>query len=226
MYGLPSQTYLDWEMTLKELLSAAPTHISMYSLTIEEGTPFHKMFHSGSITLPPDDEIADMYALAQEQLNVHGYQQYEISNWCIPKYESIHNLTYWRRKPYIGIGPGAHSNLGNVRYWNIKSPAKYIQNISSSDSLTSHIIDNPIIDDYEILTDQQIASELMFLGLRLSEGIDCDIYYQEHGLNLLEIFKNEIKKLTEENLIEISNNIIKLSPSKIFIANRIFEEFI
>ena len=66
----------------------------------------------------------------------------------------------------------------------------------------------------------------MFLGLRLSEGIDCDIYYQEHGLNLLEIFKNEIKKLTEENLIEISNNIIKLSPSKIFIANRIFEEFI
>tara|TARA_B100000676_G_scaffold32354_2_gene30561 strand:- start:2450 stop:3463 length:1014 start_codon:yes stop_codon:yes gene_type:complete len=226
MYGLPSQTYLDWEMTLKELLSAAPTHISMYSLTIEEGTPFHKMFHSGSITLPPDDEIADMYALAQEQLNVHGYQQYEISNWCIPKYQSIHNLTYWRRKPYIGIGPGAHSNLGNVRYWNIKSPAKYIQNISSSDSLTSHIIDNPIIDDYEILTDQQIASELMFLGLRLSEGIDCDIYYQEHGLNLLEIFKNEIKKLTEENLIEISNNIIKLSPSKIFIANRIFEEFI
>ena len=226
MYGLPSQTYLDWEMTLKELLSAAPTHISMYSLTIEEGTPFHKMFHSGSITLPPDDEIADMYALAQEQLNVHGYQQYEISNWCIPKYESIHNLTYWRRKPYIGIGPGAHSNLGNVRYWNIKSPAKYIQNISSSDSLTSHIIDNPIIDDYEILTDQQIASELMFLGLRLSEGIDCDIYYQEHGLNLLEIFKNKIKKLTEENLIEISNNIIKLSPSKIFIANRIFEEFI
>ena len=226
MYGLPSQTYLDWEMTLKELLSAAPTHISMYSLTIEEGTPFHKMFHSGSITLPPDDEIADMYALAQEQLNVHGYQQYEISNWCIPKYESIHNLTYWRRKPYIGIGPGAHSNLGNVRYWNIKSPAKYIQNISSSDSLTSHIIDNPIIDDYEILTDQQIASELMFLGLRLSEGIDCDIYYQEHRLNLLEIFKNEIKKLTEENLIEISNNIIKLSPSKIFIANRIFEEFI
>lgn len=226
MYGLPSQTYLDWEMTLKELLSAAPTHISMYSLTIEEGTPFHKMFHSGSITLPPDDEIADMYALAQEQLNVHGYQQYEISNWCIPKYESIHNLTYWRRKPYIGIGPGAHSNLGNVRYWNIKSPAKYIQNISSSDSLTSHIIDNPIIEDYEILTDRQIASELMFLGLRLSEGIDYDIYYQEHGLNLLEIFKNEIKKLTEENLIEISNNIIKLSPSKIFIANRIFEEFI
>ena len=226
MYGLPNQKTSDWENTLKELSQTEPMHISMYSLTIEEGTPFHKMFRSGSIKLPQDDEIADMYAWAQQFLHLNGYQQYEISNWCQPEHESIHNLVYWKRKPYIGIGPGAHSNLGNVRYWNIKSPSKYIQSISPNQTLNSLITENPIIEDYEILTDKQIASELMFLGLRLSEGIDCKLYYQDYGLDLMQIFAPEIEKLKDDNLIEVSNSIIKISASKIFIANRIFEEFI
>lgn len=229
MYGLPSQTTGDWETTVTELVKANPSHISMYSLTIEQGTPFHKMFTQGSIQLPSDDEIADMYAWAQTFLEQKTYNQYEISNWSQKTQESQHNLAYWKRDPYIGIGPGAHSNLGNVRYWNIKSPSQYMQklmNPTNSQSIESLIVNNPIIEDYEILTTRQMASELMFLGLRLAEGIDCSKYIQSYGFDLKTIFSKELHKLEQEGLLEITGNIIKLPKDKIFIANRIFEEFI
>ena len=99
-------------------------------------------------------------------------------------------------------------------------------NPTNSQSIESLIVNNPIIEDYEILTTRQMASELMFLGLRLAEGIDCSKYIQSYGFDLKTIFSKELHKLEQEGLLEITGNIIKLPKDKIFIANRIFEEFI
>tara|TARA_A100001037_G_C15154015_1_gene642310 strand:- start:5256 stop:6473 length:1218 start_codon:yes stop_codon:yes gene_type:complete len=229
MYGLPNQTQTNWETTVTKLVNSNPDHISMYSLTIEEGTPFYKMFEAGKLKLPTDDQIADMYSWAQSFLDAKGYHQYEISNWCKQDRKSLHNLAYWTRYPYIGIGPGAHSNLGNVRYWNIKSPSKYIETVSGSiipNEPLDQILENPIVDGYEVLSNNQIASELVFLGLRLADGINCAQYHNRYDIDIKSTFKEEFQKLEQEQLIEIDGDTIKLPRSKVFIANRIFEEFI
>jgi oxygen-independent coproporphyrinogen III oxidase len=236
MYGLPGQTIQDWDETLSQILATNIQHISMYSLTIEEGTPFYSMYAKGVISLPPDDIVADMYQIAQSHLINNGFEHYEISNWAKNHNYSRHNLAYWQRKPYIGLGPGAHSNIGNARFWAIKSPKKYVQESLLHGTGTSNhaqhainekfLSDHNLIDGFEILTKEQISSELMFLGLRLLNGIHTRVYHTIFGIDLKSIYKSQLKTLVESQLIENSESQIKLSPSKIFVSNGIFEEFL
>jgi len=191
---------------------------------------------SPDISLPSDDIVADMYQIAQSHLTNNGFEHYEISNWANNHNYSKHNLAYWQRKPYIGLGPGAHSNIGNARFWAIKSPKKYVQESLFHETATSnhlqHVInekflsDHSLIDGFEILTEEQISSELMFLGLRLLNGINTQEYYKIFGIDLKSIYKSQLKNLVEAQLLENSGSQIKLSPSKIFVSNGIFEEFL
>ena len=109
MFGLPGQTMRHWRETLDSALSLHPEHLSLYSLIIEEGTPFYTWTHEGRITPGDEDLCADMYEYADERLQAEGYENYEISNWALPGHQSQHNLTYWRNLPYLGMGAGAHS---------------------------------------------------------------------------------------------------------------------
>ena len=126
MFGLPGQTMRHWQTTLDRALSLRPEHFSLYSLIIEEGTPFYTWTREGRITPGDEDLCADMYEYADERLQAEGYINYEISNWALPGHESRHNLTYWRNLPYLGLGAGAHSYFAGKRFSNERDPQRYI----------------------------------------------------------------------------------------------------
>lgn len=125
MYGLPQQTLAQWRETLAAVTALAPEHLSLYALTLEEGTPMHRWAAEGKIPAPDPDRAADMYQQARETLAAGGYRHYEISNWAQPQRECAHNLVYWRNGPYLGVGPGAHSHLGDYRFWTQRPPRAY-----------------------------------------------------------------------------------------------------
>ena len=119
MYGLPHQSVAQWEDTITRLAALFPEHVSLYALTLEEGTPMRLWADQGRIPEPDPDLAADMYAIARRVLAESGYHHYEISNWARPGLQSRHNLVYWRNEPYLGVGPGAHSRLGDYRFWTV-----------------------------------------------------------------------------------------------------------
>ena len=135
MYGLPDQTLLGWRDTLDSIISLGPPHVSMYCLTLEQGTPLAQWVQLGKVPESDPDLAADMYEMAEELMGQRGYWHYEISNWAKPGFPSRHNLTYWRNQPFLGIGPGAHSYLGGFRFANLKSPREYIERLEARPTL-------------------------------------------------------------------------------------------
>ena len=166
IYGLPSQNKADWALTLQRCIELHPEHISCYGLKLEEGTPMYNSY-KGSALIPSDDEQADMYLFAVDTLAHYGLQQYEISNFAVPGYESRHNLKYWQLGDYMGFGPGAHSCVGDLRYSYVRSLNRYIEAVKN---------DAYIIDEYEPIVPVQRAAEYIMLGLRTTAGICREEY--------------------------------------------------
>src|SRR5205823_11140400 len=162
MFGLPGQTMRHWQETLDQALSLHPEHFSLYSLIIEEGTPFYTWAGEGRITPGDEDLCADMYEYADERLQAEGYENYEISNWALPGHRSRHNLTYWQNLPYLGMGAGAHSYFGGKRFSNILDPQEYI-NLLKKQQL-------PMAES-ETIDRVQEMSETAFLALRTAQGL-------------------------------------------------------
>ncbi len=129
MYGLTDQSIDTWEHTLRKAIELRPDHLSLYALTIEEGTPFGKQAARGLLKQPDADEAADMYLLSEKALKAEGYNHYEISNWELDGPACRHNTTYWEDRYYIGFGPGAHSYFGGYRFSDIRSPRRYIDKV-------------------------------------------------------------------------------------------------
>lgn len=174
MFGLPGQSADTWSHTLDRALALAPEHISLYSLTVEHGTPLYDAVRRG-VQAPPDDDVAaDYYLLAGERLATAGYEQYEISNWARPGYQARHNLVYWRHERYLGFGPGAHSFDGQRRWWNVKPVPQYIQLVGrgASPERGSEPIDRTLA-----------MGEFMMLGLRLvREGVTEKRFRERFGV--------------------------------------------
>ena len=132
IYGAPGESLSDWRLSLETALSLEPDHISAYALIIEEGTKLERRIRRGEVPAPDDDLQADMYELADELLGAAGFEWYEVSNWARgPEHRSRHNLAYWRGHDWWGFGPGAHSHIAGVRFWNVKHPAAYAQRLAS-----------------------------------------------------------------------------------------------
>ena len=129
MYGLPNQTVDHWQETLARTADLRPPHVSLYALTLEGGTPMEHSVAQGTLPTPDPDLAADMYALAEQDLDAIGYRHYEISNWAADGKLGLHNIVYWRNEPYLGVGPGAHSSLANHRFSNLKPPREYIKRL-------------------------------------------------------------------------------------------------
>ena len=166
IYGLPSQSKGDWAETLSKALELHPEHLSCYGLKLEENTPMYRYVDSPLI--PNDDEQADMYLYTVETLSRYGLEQYEISNFAVPGYESKHNMKYWTMADYMGFGPGAHSYVDGVRY-------SYIRDL---DGYISAVIGNTqIIDEYEKSFPIQRAAEYIMLGMRTAHGISEKEYH-------------------------------------------------
>ncbi len=235
MYGLPNQTLAQWEDTIAKLADLAPEHISLYALTLEEGTPMRVWADQGKIPEPDPDLAADMYSLARRVLADLGYQHYEISNWAKPGHQSQHNLIYWRNETYLGVGPGAHSRLGNYRFWTSLSPRDYAVRAGEWTQAPScswrafgeaELREARTIDGWEHIDGDTARAETMFLGLRLLEGLDLDRASEAIGEDLAARFEAEIDELLNLGLLRRNGNTIRLDESAYLVANQVFTRFL
>lgn len=161
IYGSPGESVDDWEHTVRTAISAAPDHVSAYSLIVEPGTRLGHQVNRGLVPPPHEDDLADKYVVADSLFAEAGYPWYEVSNWARPGHECRHNLGYWNSDDWWGIGPGAHSHVDGVRWWNVRHPREYARAVSEGLPAAGR----------EVLSDDDRRLERVMLQLRLSVGI-------------------------------------------------------
>ncbi len=243
MFGLPYQFVSTWEHTLDEALALGTEHVSAYALTLEGGTPTEADVRRGRLPEPDPDLAAEMYLMAQQELAAAGFQQYEISNWARPNRASIHNLTYWRNRPYLGAGPGAHAYLysnglpalaslarNGVRYANMRSPRGYIQSVRrwqptgplTADSLRTA----SAIDTLEEIAHSIAMAETMMMGLRLNEGVDDAGFAARFGCPIADAFPGPLGECLEFGLLEWSHGRLRLTEHGRLLGNEAFQRFV
>ncbi|MCL5019154.1 MAG: radical SAM family heme chaperone HemW [Patescibacteria group bacterium] len=211
IFGIPGQTIALWERDLNTTVQYSPEHVSVYSLTVEPGTPLYNLSKKGLITLPSESESADMFLLADECLTSAGYEHYEISNYAKPGFHSRHNSAYWSGIPYIGIGAGAHSFANNLRSWNVKDIKKYIALISERKFP---------IEGTEQLTPEQIFMETVMLSLRTEQGLDIT-QLADTDRNRIEKNIESLIKNNKENIVTVTNGILTIPHRKWVISDEI-----
>ena len=219
MLGLPNQKISDLKESLEKVLELKPEHISVYSLIVEENTPIADKIEKNELILPEEETERNMYWYVKNTLELNGYNHYEISNFAKKGFESKHNLNCWEQQEYIGIGTAAHSYVENVRYSNTENLEKYIDNIEQGTPENNKII-------HEVQNENDKKKEFMLLGLRKIDGIKISEFKKVFGDNPIYLFRNELKKLSDEELIEIYDDIIRLTNKGIDLANLVWEEFI
>jgi oxygen-independent coproporphyrinogen-3 oxidase len=219
IYGLPEQTLARWQASLRHAVELAPEHLSLYALTIENGTPFGRWAAQGLLPLPDPDLAADMYEAASDFLAEQGYQQYEISNWTQPGFQCRHNLQYWRNLPYLGFGAGAHGCANGLRVSNVLRIKTYIEHFislrSSPTSLFPPFPISPATVTRSALTRHTEMQETLMLGLRLTqEGVSAQSFWERFGQELMDVFGNEINELVDLGLLEFSRQNHPLPPDQ------------
>lgn len=217
--GLPKQTIEDVEKSVKDLINLNLEHISVYSLILEEWTVLEKQVRSGKLKLPEDEEERKMYWKVKSMLEENEYNHYEISNFAKHGYESQHNLDCWKQKEYVGFGAAAHSYTNGVRYSNIENIEEYIENYEND-----RIADNFVF--HEKQTHNMKVKEYMMLGLRKLNGISIQEFKEKFAANPIYVFKNELEKLVNEDLLKIDGDYIRLTNKGLDLANLVWEEFV
>jgi len=193
IYGIPGQTKETWLSDLQRAVKFEPEHLSCYMLTYEKGTPLDRERRQGKFKPVAGSLLGELFETTMEYLTTHGYVQYEISNFAKNTSKiSRHNFKYWSFSPYLGFGPSAHSFIEPQRYWNCRSVKKYIENIKEG---------RLPIEEKEILSKEQRMMEMVYLGLRKTDGIDIDAIDGNLGINFHQIFAEKIKRLEEDGYI-------------------------
>lgn len=162
IYGAEGETVESWRKTLERTVALGPDHVSAYALTIEPNTGLGRAVAAGRAAAPDPDLQADMYEAACDVLGAAGFEHYEVSNWARPGHACVHNLGYWRGRPYLGLGAGAHSYRDEVRHWNVRPPARYVQMVAGGLRPTG---------GQERLSEAERRLERLLLGLRAAEGV-------------------------------------------------------
>lgn len=217
IYGLPWQSLASWRWTLREALRLDPEHLSLYALSVEPGTPLHDWVERGEIELPGEDQVADMYSLAEDILRDSGYEHYEISNWARPGRECRHNLVYWANEPYVGFGAGAHSYVDGRRRGNVADPAEYVRR--ASDRLEVVESDEAIGSDLEM-------AETLFLGLRRGVGVSHFEFRRRFGRDLADRYGLTVAELVRSGLLSADADGIRLTPRGRLLGNEVFVRFL
>ena len=235
MYGLPHQSMVQWEDSINKVLELRPPHLSLYCLTLEDGTPMEQRVRCGELPKPDPDLAADMYSHAQEVLGKVGYHQYEISNWTMSGFQCLHNMAYWLNGPYLGVGPGAHSCLKGHRFWNINSPKSYIQRVLgwesggvvAYDNLNADVLKSlGPVEGVESIGPELAMAETMMLGLRLLDGLSMADFQVRFGRGPLELYGPQIEELQQEGLLERSDGLLRLTRRGCLLANQVFMRFL
>ena len=230
IYGLPFQTMEMWQKSVELALLMNPEHLSLYALTVEEGTPFYRWSQRGIIPMPDDDLAADFYEWAGERLEKAGFVQYEISNWARKDREGNvlacrHNLQYWRTQPYLGFGAGAHGFAGGVRTANVPGIQTYIHLCSTS--AVEQFPVGPAAAEHILIDAMTEMMETMMVGLRMVvEGVSYAGFEQRFHTPLEVVFGKQIQKLCAQGLLEIVEGRVRLTQHGRLLGNRVFVEFV
>ncbi len=252
IFGLPGQDLAHWRQSLETILGNGlrPEHLSLYALTIEQGTPLHSSVTRGELPTPDEDTAAEMYELAEKLLAGAGFFHYEISNWAqaknrrpttddesedwwprppmtdpapttrsedISPYVCQHNLTYWRNRPWLGVGAGAYSWLNGRRWANVHHPQEYIAAMGQSKAPVTTV---------ETIDRQTEIGETMMLGLRLAEGIRDAHFRAQFGVGLEEAFGVELDELQDAGLLKWNGYVARLTARGRLLGNRVFARFV
>lgn len=217
MYGLPNQTMDQWKASLQEAFRLKIPHISAYSLLVEPKTIFYNLLSKGKLSLPGEDLEAEMYGYLLEEMQSHGYIQYEISNFAYVGKESKHNLLYWNNDEYIGLGAGAHGYVNGKRYSNHGPIKKYMQTIETGEQ--------PLMMQKEVTNVEKMEEE-MFLGLRKNEGVSLAKFEERYGLTLRDVYGKELDELLQRELLVLENNFVRLTSRGRFMGNEVFQYFL
>jgi len=217
MFGLPGQTMSHWRETLDRALDMHIEHLSLYSLIIEEGTPFYNWTREGRITPGDEDLCADMYEYADELLQAAGYVNYEISNWSLPGHQSRHNLTYWHNLPYLGMGAGAYSSFGGRRFSDVCDPVEYVRLLDAHQWPEA---------ESETIDKQQAMSETAFLALRTAQGLHLPTFAQRFSVPFAEFVGDRLRSVEEAGLLERDHDWIRLSKRGRLLGNEVFHRLL
>jgi oxygen-independent coproporphyrinogen III oxidase len=216
--GLPGQTLAGWNRNLEAALKLRPEHLSLYLLDVHEGTPLFEQIQRRMRPKPDDDLAAEMYRMMIDKVCAAGYEHYEISNFCLPGYESRHNTKYWTGAPYYGFGCSAHSYDGEFHRWaNERDTARYVEAIENGHG--------SIVQRNE-LSENDVRAESIFLGLRMMRGVDTQVYRARFGADLCDDYGEELKRFHEAGLIDFDNNLIRLTRNGALLSNEVFSVFV
>ncbi len=217
IFGIPGQTLANWRESLRRTIDLGVEHVACYGLTYEPGTPLTARRQRGLI-VPCDDELeAEMYLAAIDDLQAGGYEQYEISNFARPGQRCLHNLTYWRNQPYVGVGPSAAGYLDGVRYKNVPSIEGYVQAIEQ---------EGHAVVESEKLTGAALAGETAMLQLRLNEGLVFDEFLRRTGIDGRDGFANSIARYAEKGWLTVTERGVALSRTGRLMADAVIADFL
>ncbi|HEX9020812.1 MAG TPA: radical SAM family heme chaperone HemW [Nitrospirota bacterium] len=210
IYGVPGQTPGQWEESLGAAIAMRPEHISAYGLSLDEGSSYYRDAERGKFALPDEDIAAALYERAVIMLRMTGYDRYEISNFSLSGFACRHNMNYWERGEYLGLGPGAWSFVAGKRWNNIADVAEYCGRLSSA---------RTSIEAQEIVGAEPAAREAILLGLRTSKGLDLGVFEQTYGAPFLRKLRNNAAPLGAAGLLQETEGSLRLTDRGILLSN-------
>jgi oxygen-independent coproporphyrinogen-3 oxidase len=211
IYSIPGQDDVTLKKSIEEAIALKPTHVSAYSLTIEEKTVFGKWKKAGKFTPAEEDFAARQFQQMMEMLMSAGFEHYEISNYALPGCYSRHNTSYWQQKKYLGVGPSAHSYNQNSRQFNIANNALYLKAIQQGN----------IPFELETLTSENKINEYLFTTLRTQWGCSLNYLKENFGFDFRQKFNSTLTKLSDQGLIIIQNNRMTLTQKGKLFADQV-----
>ena len=228
IYARPGQTPEAWRQELDEALAMAPSHLSLYQLTIERGTRFYERWRQGDLVLPDEDVAADMFDQTNETCAAHGLPVYEVSNYARPGSESRHNISYWRFDPYVGIGPGAHGRLkieqsagdgfARLATSRLRSPEKWLARVTEQGHGT---------ETEEAVSGDTLVAEVLMMGLRLMSGLPEKRFYNITGKSFDQALQmHELTDLQEHGFLTFEDAVLAVTPKGRNVLNTITEKLL
>ncbi|HEY8766154.1 MAG TPA: radical SAM family heme chaperone HemW [Dehalococcoidia bacterium] len=228
IYGLPVQTLERWQSNVEQALALGPEHLSLYALTVEEGTKLAYDIDHGRVPEPDGDLQADMWDWSRERMAAAGYEHYEISNWARPGEECRHNLVYWQNGDWLGVGPGAHSLLAGVRFADVYSPAQYVRLVDEAAARDLPEAERDLIHAMPQVTfvDEQTPelqmADTAILALRLNDGLDVAAFEERFGTRIEALYGPQLAELTSLGFLERANCRLRLTDRGRYLANEVF----
>lgn len=230
IYGLQGQTMQGWQTNLERALALGPDHLSLYALTLEEGTPMTRDVERGRQRGPDLDLQADMFEWSLERMAREGFRHYEISNWCRPGRECRHNLVYWHNGDWLGLGAGAHSHLLGERFADAASPRRYIELVNEAaegriDAQSPLDGMRPVVMREAPNVEREMA-ETMFLALRLREGLEIAAFESRFNIEISRVFGRAIEETVALGLTELKDGWLRVRDEAVLLGDEAFVRFL